>query len=403
MSGYRFKARDPRGKRYQGVLQAATREEAERSLARQGLIPELVKPEPLDRSLQLRSTPNPRALVQFYQQFATLVDAGVPLLLSLEILQGLTSDRPLRRSIGAVSIAVQEGATLADALRRHPRVYDEIAVNLIEAGEEGGSLDSALERLSQYVERAGEVRDKVRGAMIYPAFILLVAVGAIVALLTLVVPTFEALFTASGASLPYATQLLVTTADFVSLNWPWLVSGTLLSVLVVKALYDTAAIRYVVHRVALRLPVVGRLVRKVTVARMSRTLASLIASGVGILDAMAAAARTAGNDVIQNAMMATRDSVAQGLDVSTALAQHSELPSLVSNMVGVGEQTGRMDQMFDKVADFFERESQAEIDGLLRALEPALVVLVGITLGGIVAAMYLPIFDAIGAIDPIGL
>lgn len=402
MNGYRFKARDPEGERFHGVIQATSAEDAERLLAKQGLIPVQIRPEPLDRSLKLRRTPTPKAMVQFYRQFATLQSSAVPLLLSLEILQGLTSDRPLRSAISAASTDIQQGSTLADALRRHPRIFSDIAISVIAAGEEGGSLDSSLDRLAFYEERAQQVRDKVRGAMIYPGVIVTVAIGAIAALLTLVVPTFEGMFAASGQELPFATLLLVTASDFLAEYWPYLTVATLLGVLAVRALYDTTPIRMLAHGIVLRIPVAGRLVRKVAVARLSRTLASLLTSGVSILDALTAGARTAGNLVIENAILESRDAVAQGQEISAALSRHSVLPSLMSGMVGVGEQTGQLDQMLAKVADFYEREVESEVEGLLKALEPVLVVVVGVALGGIVAAMYLPIFDAIGAVDPIG-
>ncbi len=403
MSGFRFKAHDRSGKSFRGVIQAVTVEEAERSLVKQGLIPDQIKAEPLDRSFHLRQTPQSRAMVQFYRQFATLMESAVPLLLSLEILQGLTTDRPLRRALAAVSKDIQQGSTLADGLRRHPKAFSEIAVSIVAAGEEGGTMDKALELLADYEERAQEVRDTVRGALIYPAFIILVAIGSVAALLTLVVPTFESMFAASGAALPFATQVLVDAADFIATQWALLVASFLFAVLSFRALRDASFVRWITHRVVLRLPVAGRLVQKVSVARVSRTLSSLLTSGVSILDALEAASRTAGNQVIENAIRRTREDVAQGVEISVALGQHHVLPAMVSNMVGVGEQTGRLDEMFGKVAYFFEREVEIEIEGLLRALEPALVVIVGVVLGGIVMAMYMPIFDAIGAVDPVGL
>lgn len=402
MNGYRYKARDPNGKHLRGVIQASTVEEAERALARQGLIPEQVKPEPLDRSFQLRRVPEPAAMVQFYRQFATLQESGVPLLTSLQILSGLMTSGPLRYAVSEVARDIEQGSTLADALRRHPRVFTDLAVSVIEAGEEGGTLDTAFERLAFYMERAHDVRTRVRGAMIYPAVIVLVAVGSIAALLTLVVPTFESVFAASGQALPAPTLVLVATSDFLAANWPFLIAGLLFAVLAGRALYGTRPIRYLVHRSVLRVPIIGRLVRKISVARLSRTIASLLMSGVGILEALAVGARTAGNDVIEGAVRDSRDSVAQGTDLSTALAHTTALPSMVPGMLEVGEQTGRLDYMFSKVADFFEREVEAEIDGLLKALEPTLVVVVGVALGAIVAAMYLPIFDAIGAVDSVG-
>lgn len=401
MNGFRFKAHTPDGKTYTGVIQATTAEEAQRMLARQKLIPDQVKPEPLDRSLRLRRTPSARALVQFARQFATLIESAVPLLLSLEILQDLTDDHPLRDAVGAVTRAVSDGSTLTDALRRHPRVFSDIFVNVVEAGEQGGTLDTSLNRLADYMERSLEVQDRVRGAMMYPLIIVLVAVGSVAALLTLVVPTFEGMFAASGLELPFATQILVETSRFVGSNVLFIVLGVLLLTLFLKTLYDTSGGRRLAHRILLATPVFGPLTRKVAVARVSRTMASLLASGVSILDALVAGSRTAGNAQIETAMLKARERVAMGFSVSDALATYRVLPSLVSRMVGVGEQTGRLDAMFAKVADFYEREVDADVEGMLKALEPALVVMVGVVLGGMVVAMYLPIFDAIGAVDPI--
>ncbi len=400
MNGYRFKAHTPDGKVFRGVIQATTMEEAHRALARQTLIADSVRPAPLDRSLQLRRSVAPRALVQFSRQFATLIESAVPLLLSLEILQGLADDRALRKALSIVTTQIEAGSTLADALRHHPHVFSDIFVNIVDAGEESGTLDVALTRLADYLERAQAVREKVHGAMIYPMVILLVAVGSVAALLTLVVPTFEGMFAASGVALPYPTLVLVNSSRFLASNWAYFALGVLLTILVSRAIYSADWGRRIAHRILLRIPVAGRLTRKVAVARLSRTLSSLLSSGVPILDAIVAGGRTCGNMVLQDALLRCRENVAVGLGVSDALALEPALPDLLTRMVSVGEQTGRLDSMFAKVATFYEREVDAEVDGLLKALEPMLVVLVGVILGGMVIAMYLPIFDAIGAVDP---
>lgn len=401
-SGYRFRAHSPDGKAFTGVIQANSVEEVQRALANQKLIPDHIRAEPLDQSLKLRRTPDPRALVQFARQFATLIEAAVPLLLSLEILQGLTEDRPLRSAIGQVDADIQGGSTLAEALRQHPRVFSSIFVAIVDAGEEGGTLDLSLNRLADYMERAQEIRDRVRGAMIYPAVIAMVAVGAVIAMLTLVVPTFENMFSASGMGLPVPTLVLVTASRFLAAQWALVVVAMLFATLVAKTLYSTQGGRRLTHRILLRLPVAGPLALKVSVARFSRTIASLLSSGVTILDAMAGASRTAGNAVIEDALLRVRERIASGSGVSGPMAVERALPKMLPQMINVGEQTGRLDEMFDKVADFYEREVDADVEGLLKALEPVLVVMVGVILGGMVIAMYLPIFDAIGAVDPVG-
>lgn len=403
MSGFRFKAHTPDGKVYKGVIQATTEDEARRALSRQKLIPDSVKEEPMDRSFQLRRTPSPRALVQFARQFATLIEAAVPLLLSLEILQGLTDDSPLREAVATVQRDIEGGSTLADALRKHPRSFSDTFVNVVEAGEQGGTLDTSLIRLADHMERSMEVRDRVRGAMMYPLVVVLVAIGAVGALLTLVVPTFEGMFAASGLTLPFATQVLVGASRFVGSNLYLMVVAVLLTVLVLKTIYGTRGGRRFTHGLILALPVFGSLAQKVAVARMSRTIASLLSSGVTILDALVAGAKTSGNALVEEALLQAQGNVAMGFGIADSLAVHGVLPSLVPNMVGVGEQTGRLDHMFTKVADFYEREVDAEVEGLLKALEPALVVMVGVILGGIVVTMYLPIFDAVGAVGTTGL
>jgi type IV pilus assembly protein PilC len=380
------------------VIQANSVEEVGRTLAKQKLIPDSVKPEPLDQAFQLRRTPAPRALVQFARQFATLTESAVPLVLSLEILLGLTEDRPLREAIATVTEDIQGGATLADSLRRHPKVFSGIFIAVVDAGEEGGTLDVTLNRLADYMERSQEIRDRISGAMVYPIVIASVAVASVVALLTLVVPTFEAMFAASGMALPFATQMLVDASRFLGGNLWLFLAGLLAGSLIVKATLDSDGGRRSLHRLVLRLPVLGSLAKKVAVARFSRTIASLLASGVSILDALVAAAKTAGNSAIEDAMLRCRDGIASGRDISSSLTEESILPPLVSRMVAVGEQTGRLGDMFAKVADFYEREVDAQVEGLLKALEPILVVLVGVVLGGMVIAMYLPIFDIVGAV-----
>lgn len=396
MIGYRFRAHAADGKHYRGVIQANSMDEVRRALARQKLIADHIRAEPLDRSLQLRRTPDPKALVQFSRQFATLIEAAVPMILSLEILAGLTEDRPLKQALADVTAAVHGGSTLADALRRHPRIFSGIMVAIIDAGEQGGSLDVSLLRLADYLERAQVVRDRVRAAMIYPAVIAAVAVASIVALLVLVVPTFESMFAASGMELPYPTLVLVNSSRFLADQWPFLLVGVLLSILAARAIHDSEPGRRVIHRLALAAPVAGPLVRRVSVARFSRTAASLLSSGVSILEVMSAAARTSGNAVIEGALIRCRESIEAGFGVSGPMAAEPSLPPLLSKMISVGEQTGRLDEMFDKIAEFYEREVDSTVDGLLKALEPVLVVAVGVVLGGMVVAMYLPIFDAVG-------
>lgn len=399
MIGYRYRARSKDGLWHSGVIQAPNKDEVSRILERQGLVLDSAKKEPLDRSLRLRRSVNANALVQFYHQFAALIGAGIPLLRCLESMTQLTSDPDLKRAVEDVSKSVRQGATLADALRNHPRVFSEIAVAVIDSAEVSGSIDVAMKRLADYVERTKAVRDNARAAMIYPGLIVLVTIGAVISLITFVVPTFESLFQASGVSLPLATRVLLNFSDFITSFWPIIFAGLLLSILAGRAAYGTPRIRLSIDRVLLKLPIFGRLLTKVAIARVSRTLASLLVSGVSILEALASAARTAGNGVIENALLQSRETVAKGMDLRWSISQHPELPQLMSDMVGVGEESGSLDDMLGKVADFYEREVDTEVQALLKVIEPTLIVLVGLVLAGLVVAMYLPIFDTIATID----
>ncbi len=399
MTAYRYKARTAKGAPRSGLIQAVDQDEVTRLLVRQGLTVEAISREPTQRTFKLQRRASAHALVQFYHQFAALIGAGMPLLRSLDTLVSLTADREIKTAIEEVSRSVSEGSTLADALRRHPRIFSEVAVSVIDAAESGGSIDTAMTRLADHVERAKAIRDNARSALIYPSLIVLVTLGAIIALITFVVPTFENLFTTSGVSLPLATRILLGVSDVITTWWPLMVVGLLLSVLGLRTAYAVPHVRLVIDRVILKLPLFGPLVTKIAIARVSRTLASLMAAGVGILDAISSSSRTAGNKVIEEAMVKARGSVERGVDFSGSLSLYPEIPRLMSDMVGVGEQSGRLDIMLAKVADFYEHEVNAEVQGLLKVIEPALIVVIGMVLSGLVVAMYLPIFDMIATVD----
>lgn len=399
MTAYRYKARTAKGAPRSGLIQAVDQDEVTRLLVRQGLTVEAISREPTQRTFKLQRRASAHALVQFYHQFAALIGAGMPLLRSLDTLVSLTADREIKAAIEEVSRSVSEGSTLADALRRHPRIFSEVAVSVIDAAESGGSIDTAMTRLADHVERAKAIRDNARSALIYPSLIVLVTLGAIIALITFVVPTFENLFTTSGVSLPLATRILLGVSDVITTWWPLMVVGLLLSVLGLRTAYAVPHVRLVIDRVILKLPLFGPLVTKIAIARVSRTLASLMAAGVGILDAISSSSRTAGNKVIEEAMVKARGSVERGVDFSGSLSLYPEIPRLMSDMVGVGEQSGRLDIMLAKVADFYEHEVNAEVQGLLKVIEPALIVVIGMVLSGLVVAMYLPIFDMIATVD----
>jgi type IV pilus assembly protein PilC len=398
VSGWKYRARTHDGDIRMGVVQAITEHEAMQTLVRDKLIPEWVKPAPVDEHFRLRRRANSKALSIFARQFATLIDAGVPLVFSLEILEELTDDKSLKTALGQSRADVQKGLTLADAMRRHPRVFSEIFVNMVDAGEQAGVLDTILLRLAAHLEKSQATVSRVQTALVYPVIIVIVALLAVGILLTFVVPTFQQMFAAASLSLPYPTLVLVRSSEFLREHWLYLTVGGLLLVLFVRQLYETRVGRRVFDGLLLRLPLFGALTRKAAIARFSRTLASLFGAGVNVLDALEVTARTAGNVVIENGIIRSRSAIAAGQGISGPLEATGVVPKLVARMVRVGEETGQLDSMLEKVADFYDREVDSAVETLLKAMEPAFVVVLGIVLGGMIVAMYLPIFDALTAV-----
>ncbi len=399
MNGFAYRARTIDGDIREGVIQALNERDAARALVRGKLIPELVRPAPAERTVQIRRRPKPGSLVIFARQFATLIDAAVPLVQSLEILQELSEDRPLKKTIEKVIVDVQTGRTLAAAMRVHPKVFSDVFVNMVEAGEQGGMLDTIMSRLATYLEKNQALVSKVRTAMVYPAIILIVAILAAAVMLTFVVPTFQTMFESGGLNLPYPTQVLLNISAFVQAKWMWLGGGLVGGVLLLRALYRAPAGRLVMDRLLLRVPILGDLLKKAAVARFSQSMSSLLAAGSNLIEALIASAATTGNMVIEKALLSARPAIEGGEGVAKPLADCGVLPRLVSRMVQVGEQTGRLDEMFGKIGVFYESEVDTAVERLMKAMEPALIVVVGVILGGMVVALYLPIFEALTSVD----
>jgi len=400
INAFIYRARTIDGQIREGVIQANTERDATRSLVRNKLIPELVRPAPRARnSLQLRRTPKPASMTMFARHFATLIDAAVPLVHSLEILQDLSEDRPLRKALGRLIIDVQAGQTLASAMKEHPRVFSDIFVSMVEAGEQGGMLDTILARLANYLEKSQALVAKVKTAMVYPMIIVVVAILSAVVMLTFVVPTFQTMFASGGLSLPYPTQLLLNLSAFVQSYWLFLLGGTIGAIVLTRQLYRTPAGRELGDRILLRIPLLGDLIRKSAIARFAQSMSSLLGAGSNLIDSLLASAATANNVVIEKALIATRPAIEAGEGISKPLAETGIMPSIVSRMVEVGEKTGRIDEMFEKIATFYEGEVDTAVSRLMKALEPALLVVVGGILGGMVIALYLPIFEVMTHVD----
>ena len=398
MLSYRFWAHSPDGEAFEGVIQAESLEDVHKELEVRRLIPKRIVEEPTALRVSLRRAPSTRAMVEFSHQLATLVESFVPLVPAIEMVSSITRDRPLREALEETLVDVRAGSPLAEAMSEHPKVFADIFIATVAAGEEGGTMGVALRRMADYLERRRAIREGILGAVAYPAVIVAAAVVSVVMVLLLVIPTFERIFASSGLELPASTLLFVTLSRLFARYWLLGVIFPAVAIFGLRRWHRTEHGRRTFDGVLLRLPGIGGLAGQFAVARFSRTAALLLASGVSILVALQAASRTCGNIVIGKALSRGRESVAAGGSLAEQLARESTLPPLLGSMVAIGEETGELDRMLDKVADFHEREIQASINGLLKVIEPALVILVGVFLAAIVISIYLPIFEAISTV-----
>ncbi len=340
-----------------------------------------------------------RDIVVMTRQFATMINAGLPLVQALDILAQQTENKILADITRQVVYDVESGHTLADALRKHPRAFSDLYVNMVAAGEAGGILDTILVRLAQFLEKNDAIVRKVKGAMVYPAVILSVAVIAISVLLIFVIPTFQNMFASVNLELPLPTRIVIGLSNLLKNYWWALLASIGVIVFGINRYYQTAPGRLQIDGLLLRLPVLGDVLRKSAVSRFTRTLGTLISSGVSILDGLEITARTAGNMVIHNAVMESRASIAGGETIAQPLAKSKVFPPMVISMIAVGEQTGGMDEMLSKIADFYDDEVDAAVGTLLSLMEPIMIVVLGVIVGGMVVAMYLPIFDMVNAVQ----
>ena len=336
-----------------------------------------------------------RNLAVFTRQFSVMIDAGLPLVQCLDILGKQEPDKNFSAAILKVREDVEAGAALADAMKKHPKTFDPLYSNMIAAGEAGGILDAILKRLAGYIEKNVRLKGQVKSAMIYPVAVIVIAIVVVAAILWKVIPTFTALFQGLGAQLPLPTRIVIAASDgIVAYGWMILV-GIAVVVFGVRRYYATGAGRHTIDGTLLKTPVLGPILRKVAVARFSRTLSTLIASGVPILDGLDITARTAGNAVVEDAIQATRTGIERGETIASPLRDTKVFPAMVVQMISVGETTGALDTMLAKIADFYEEEVDTAVAGLLTLMEPVMIAFLGLVVGGIVIAMYLPIFDLI--------
>jgi type IV pilus assembly protein PilC len=331
----------------------------------------------------------------FFRQFSVMIDAGLPLVQCLEILGANQENPTFQKTLVGVRATVEGGSTLANAMRQHPKVFDDLTTNMIEAGETGGILDLILQRLAVYVEKAVKLRGAVKSALIYPVSVVSLAALIVGALLKWVVPIFANLFAGLGVALPLPTRIVVGLSAFIGQFWWFFIVGTVGVVFGMKQVRKNPKGRYFLDAVLLKLPVVGILLRKIAVARFTRTLGTLITSGVPILEGLSVTARTSGNAVLEDALMKVRKAIEEGRTIVDPLRESGVFPNMVTQMIGVGEATGAMDNMLQKIADFYEDEVDAATKDMLAMLEPVIIGVLGITVGGIVISLYLPLFAMI--------
>jgi type IV pilus assembly protein PilC len=338
---------------------------------------------------------SPKNLAVFTRQFSVMIDAGLPLVQCLEILGSQEEDGNFSATILATRADVESGASLADAMKKHPRTFDPLFTNMIAAGEAGGILDTILKRLATYIEKAVKLKGQVKSAMIYPVAVIVIAVVVVGVILWKVIPTFAALFAGLGAELPLPTRVVIALSDFLVAFMPFIIVAIVAIGWGFKSYYASPGGKRIIDGITLKMPILGLIMRKIAVARFCRTLSTLLSSGVPILDGLDITARTAGNTIVEDAILLTRKSIERGETISAPLRETGVFPPMVTQMISVGETTGALDTMLSKIADFYEDEVDTAVAGLLTLLEPLMIAFLGGAVGGIVIAMYLPIFDLI--------
>lgn len=398
MQEWVWEAKARTGEVRKGVMEADSQAAVENRLKQQNLTPSKVKKKPKEINITFGSPVSSQELVIFIRQFATMIDAGLPLVQCLDILSGQGENKAFNRILKDIKSNVEQGATFSDSLAKHPKVFDELFVQLVRAGEIGGILDTILQRLATYIEKRVKLARQVRGAMVYPTAVGLIAVGVVAILLTWVIPAFQGMFADFGGedSLPGPTQLVISLSEGFLEYWYIFVGGFLTVMFGVPWTYRQPKGREFWDRALLQLPVIGPVMRKVAVARFTRTLGTLLASGVAILDALDIVGKASGNVVIEKGIKMVADRIREGRTMAEPLMETKVFPSMVVQMIGVGEQTGALDSMLNKIADFYEEEVDVAVAGLTSLMEPVMMVVIGGIVGFMLIAMYMPIFDIAG-------
>ena len=400
MPTYIWAGKTRKGRAIKGQLDAVDERIARIQLKRRNIDVTKLKQKPKDlfESVSfLQPKVTSKDIVVFTRQFSTMIDAGLPLVQGLNMLTEQSQNRTFKRILSQVTRDVEGGSTLADALAKHPKVFDSLYVNLVAAGEVGGILDTILQRLAAYIEKNQKLKAQIKGALTYPAVVVAIAVIVIAVIMIFVIPVFQDMFSSFGKALPAPTQLVVNMSDFTKSNIHWIILAIIILAFAFRRYRATPSGRRRVDSAMLRMPIIGELIRKVAVARFTRTLGTMVKSGVPILDALEITARTAGNVIVEEVVMDARSSIAEGQTIAEPLSESIIFPGMVTQMISVGESTGALDAMLEKIADFYDDEVDATVAAMTSMLEPLLMLFLGGSIGGLVIAMYLPIFQMAAA------
>ena len=401
MPVFMWQGEDRKGTTQKGEIEAHDESAVRAQLGRMHIKPTKIKKKSKDLFENvsfLQPKVQTKDVVVFARQFSTMIDAGLPLIQSLDILYSQQENKTFKKALKDVKDSVEQGSTLADALGKHPNIFDNLFVNMVAAGEVGGILDTIMDRLSSYMEKAMKLKKQVKGAMTYPIIVLVIAVLVVGVILVFVIPVFEKMFADFGGALPVPTQIVVGMSNFAKGNIHYIIGAVVIFIFAFKRFYSTEKGRVLVDDIMLKLPVFGALLRKVAVAKFTRTMGTMISSGVPILEALDIVAKTAGNKTIEAAIYKVRSAITEGRTMADPLSESGVFPSMVCQMVAVGESTGALDAMLEKIADFYDDEVDAAVGNLTAMIEPFMMVFLGVTIGGLVVSMYLPIFKMAGMV-----
>jgi type IV pilus assembly protein PilC len=399
---YLWKGKNPKGRKVKGEIEAETLEQVEQNLKRRKITQTKVKKKPKDlfENIKfLQPKVKERDVIIFSRQFSTMIDAGLPLLQCIDILQSQQENPTFKKNLKKIKESVESGETFADALKRFPKVFNELFVNMVAAGEAGGILDIILKRLSAYMEKMAKLKRQVKGAMTYPIITIIIAIIVVAIILVFVIPVFAEMFSEFGASLPAPTLFVMGLSSFAIDNIIYIIGGIVAIAFLIKRTYASKKGRILMDDLFLRLPVIGILIRKVAVAKFTRTTSTMISSGVSLLETLDIVAKTSGNKIIEFAIQDVKTGISEGRSISDPLLESGVFPSMVCSMIAVGESTGALDIMMEKIADFYDDEVDQSVENLTDMIEPFMLVFLGVVVGGLVISMYLPIFSMAGAVQ----